>query len=86
MHERRAPCTKQACREAERKQEMLAVGFIDCLRMRHEQPVQGGLHGGTPALDGFSQSSAPPGRVRPKYHSDSGILVEIGRHFTVLSG
>lgn len=30
--------------QAEREQEMLAIGFIDTLRVGQEQPVQGGLH------------------------------------------
>src|SRR5258708_315620 len=50
VHEGCESGAEQACRKAEREEKMLAVGLVDRLRMRQEQPVQDGRHGRTPAV------------------------------------
>jgi hypothetical protein len=41
VHQGRQCGAEQAGREAEREQEMLAIGFIDTLRVGQEQPKRG---------------------------------------------
>src|SRR5436190_7608076 len=86
VHEGRKRSAEQARRKAECEHEVLAIRFIDRLRMRHEQSVQYCVHETGSSSFGDLKSSGIQLSICPKFSPEIAKMVENGRNNPILLG